>query len=174
VTHWMRDRSLPVRVLLYAAAAIVAFALAAGVGAMATLTLQGDVARVLEGEEPRPTDEQDAGRTQQRDGVAEDSAVGRDEVADEQGIDASRREDAEYVGTVGAIQTRAVETFLKSHEKLSQYDALTAADVEAMKANETALQDMADRAASLAPPGSTKITTRCSALPSTSCVRPAI
>lgn len=150
--HWMRERSLPVRVLVYAAVAIVAFALAAGVGAMGALTLRGDVARLLEGKEPRPAGEQDTGRTQQRDGVAEDSAVGLDEAADEQGIVASRRDDAEYVRTVGAIQTRAVETFLKSHEKLSQYDALTADDVEQLKANETALQEMADRAASLAPP----------------------
>jgi hypothetical protein len=159
VMHWMRERSLPIRVLVYAAVAILASALAVGMGALGVLILQGDVARLLEREEPRPADEQNTGRTQQRDGVAEDSAVGRnqaasdrDEGANEQGIVASRREDAEYVGTVGAIQTRAVETFLKSHEKLSQYDALTAEDVEELKANETALQDMDDRAASLAPP----------------------
>ena len=179
--HWMRERSLPIRVLVYAAVVILVLALAVGIGALSALTLQGDVARLLEREEPRPADEQNTGRTQQRDGVAEDSAVGRNEAAsdrdegtDEQGIVASRREDAEYVGTAGAIQTRAVETFLKSHEKLSQYDALTAEDVEELKANETALQDMDDRATSLAPPGSTRNTTRCSALPSTSCVRPAI
>ena len=162
------------RVLVYAAVAILTFALAAGMGMMGALTLRGDVARLLEGKEPRPAGEQDTGRTQQRGGVAEDSAVGLDEAADEQGIVASRREAAEYVGTVGAIQTRAVEMFLKSHEKLSQYDALTAADVEELKANETALQDMDARAASLAPPASTRNTTRCSALPSTSCARPAI
>jgi hypothetical protein len=159
VMHWMRERSLPIRVLVYAGGLILALALAAGIGALGALIVQGDVARLLEREEPRPADEQNTGRTQQRGGVAEDSAVGRnqaasdrDEGANEQGIVASRREDAEYVGTVGAIQTRAVETFLKSHEKLLQYDALTAEDVEELKANETALQDMDDRAASLAPP----------------------
>lgn len=68
------------------------------------------------------------------------------------GVVASQRDEAEYVGTVGDIQSGAVETFLESHEKLSRYDALTADDVGEMKANETALRDMADRAADLAPP----------------------
>jgi hypothetical protein len=75
--------------------------------------------------------EQDAGRAQQRDGAADE---------------------AEYVGTVGDIQTGAVETFLNSHDKLLQYDALAADDVDELKANETALQDMADQAGDLAPP----------------------
>ena len=84
-----------------------------------------------ETEESRPTDEQDAGRGQQRDGAADE---------------------AEYVGMVGDIQTGAVETFLNSHDKLLQYDALAADDVDELKANETALQDMADQADDLAPP----------------------
>ena len=84
-----------------------------------------------ETEESRPTDEQDAGRAQQRDGAADE---------------------AEYVGMVGDIQTGAVETFLNSHDKLLQYDALAADDVDELKANETALQDMADQAGDLAPP----------------------
>jgi hypothetical protein len=158
--HWVRRRSLPVRVLVYAGVATLAFALAAGVGAMGALSLRGEVPGLLEGEGPRPADGQDASRTQQGDGVAGDSAVerdeaasDRDEAADEQeGVDAPRREDAEYVGTVGDIQARAVETFLQSHKKLLRYDALAAEDVQEMKANETALQEMADRAVNLDPP----------------------
>ena len=61
-------------------------------------------------------------------------------------------QNAEYIGTVGDIQTGAVETFLNSHDKLLQYDALAADDVDELKANETALQDMADQAGDLAPP----------------------
>ena len=61
-------------------------------------------------------------------------------------------QNAEYIGTVGDIQTGAVETFLNSHDKLLQYDALAADDVDELKANETALQDMADQADDLAPP----------------------
>lgn len=140
---------MPVRVLVYAATATLAFLLAAGVGAIAALTLQtlrGDVG-LLEREAPGPAAERDAGRAQEKDGAAE-----REGAAVEQSVVASQRRQAEYVGTVGDIQTRAVETFIDSHDKLLQYDALAAADVEEMKANETALQDMVDQASSLAPP----------------------
>jgi len=81
-------------------------------------------------------------------GIPSDAA---DTVTD-RGVVASQRDEAEYIGTVGDIQSGAVETFLESHEKLSRYDALTADDVEEMKANETALQEMADQATNLAPP----------------------
>lgn len=74
-----------------------------------------------------------------------------DTVAD-RGVAASQRDEAEYVGTIGDIQTRAVETFRESHEKLLRYDALAADDIGELKANEAALQDMAHRAADLAPP----------------------
>ena len=159
VMHRMRERSLPVRVLVYATTATLVFVLAAGVGAMGALILRGDVAGLLERGEPQPADEQDVGRAQQADDAAEDGAAER-EVADvEQKEDASQlaedaaeREEADYVGTVGDIQTRAVETFMESHDKLLRYDALTADDVDEMKANETALQDMTNQAANLAPP----------------------
>jgi hypothetical protein len=121
--HWVEKQSLPIRVLVYAATASLAFVLAAGLGAMGALTLRVDVSQ-LESLEPRPADEQVA----------------------------SQRDEAEYVGTVGEIQARGVETFLESHNKLLQYDALTADDVKEMKANEAALQGMVDQATNLAPP----------------------
>ena len=169
MTHWVRGLSPPVRVLVYAALAVLAFALAAGMGAMgAALMLRGDVAGLLERQEPRPqpADEQNVDRAQQKDGAAEDGAAERDgaaagqtEVASRQGqaaadrsADASQRDETEYVDAVEDIQTNAVETFLNSHEKLLLYDALAADDVQEMGANETALQGMADRAADLAPP----------------------
>ncbi len=173
MTHWVRGLSPPVRVLVYAALAVLAFALAAGMGAMGALMLRGDVAGLLERQEPRPqpADEQDVDRAQQKDGAAEDgaaeraaaerdeAAAGQTEVASRQGkaaadrsADASQRDETEYVDAVEDIQTNAVETFLNSHEKLLRYDALAADDVQEMGANETALQGMADRAADLAPP----------------------
>ncbi len=83
-------------------------------------------------------------------------AVERTESAFEQAETVESRptdeQNAEYIGTVGDIQTGAVETFLNSHDKLLQYDALAADDVDELKANETALQDMADQAGDLAPP----------------------
>ncbi len=163
MTHWVRGLSPPVRVLVYAALAALAFALAAGMGAMGALMLRGDVAGLLERQEPRPqpADEQNVDRAQQKDGAAERDGVaaGQTEVASRQGqaaadrsADASQRDEAEYVDAVEDIQTNAVETFLNSHEKLLRYDALAADDVQEMGANETALQGMADRAADLAPP----------------------
>ena len=77
---------------------------------------------------------------------------GADDATTDQYVAASRRDGAEYVRTVGDIQSGAIEAFLESHEKLLRYDALAADDVEEMKANETALQEMADQATDLAPP----------------------
>ena len=75
-----------------------------------------------------------------------------EEAAAEQQEAGSQQGEAEYVDAVGDIQTKAVETLLSSHNELLAYDTLTADDVERMKANDTALQGMADRAANLAPP----------------------
>lgn len=95
------------------------------------------------------------------DGVAPEETTARrgvpsaaDDATTDQYVAASRRDGAdEYVDTVGDIQAGAVEAFLESHEKLLRYDALAADDVEEMKANDTALQEMADQATDLAPPG---------------------
>ena len=56
-------------VLVYAVAAILAFAVAAGVGATAALMLQGDLSLPAR-EEPQPADEQ--GNAPQRQGAAND------------------------------------------------------------------------------------------------------
>ena len=83
-------RSLRARVLVHGALTILAFALAASVGAAAgvavdALTLRNDGVGLLEGEEPRTADEQDVGRAQQKDGAAD-----REEAPADQGVDASR------------------------------------------------------------------------------------
>src|SRR4028119_1568627 len=71
MSHWVRTRSPLVRTLVYAALAILAFALAAGVGAMgALLMLRGDVTGLLERQEPRTADEQAVGRARQEGGAA--------------------------------------------------------------------------------------------------------
>ena len=154
MTHWVRTRSPLVRTLVYATLAILAFALAAGVGAMGALMLRGDLTGLLERQGPRSADEQAASRAQQKDGPAErgEAASQQDRAAAGRSADAAQRAEAEYVDAVEDIQTNAVETFRNSHEKLLRYDALAAADVQKMEANETALQGMAERAADLAPP----------------------
>jgi hypothetical protein len=159
--HWVRTRSPLVRTLVYAALAILAFALAAGVGAMVALTLRGDVTGLPERQGPWPADEQQVERAQQKEATGEreeaaddqtEAASKQDQAAADRSADAAQRAEAEYVGAVEDIQAGAVETFLNSHEKLLRYDALSAADVEEMEADEAALQGMADRAAGLDPP----------------------
>jgi hypothetical protein len=159
MTHWVRNRSPLVRTLVYAALAILAFALAAGVGAIGALMLRGDLTGFLERQEPRAADEQDVNRAQQKDGAAEreEAASRQDQAAANRSADAAQRDaaqraEAEYVGAVEDVQTNAVETFRNSHEKLLRYDSLSAADVEEMKANESSLRGMAERAADLDPP----------------------
>ena len=146
--QWFRERSLPAKVLVYAAAATLAFALAAGMGVMGALMLGGDL--TLPGsEEPQPLDEQkNAARPQEKD------AAKQEEVAPqpEQEEVAAQQKEAEYISEVGDIQNDSVETFLASHERLLLYDALTADDVEQMQANEAALRGFADQVDDLDPP----------------------
>src|SRR4028118_371563 len=132
MTHWVRNRSPLVRTLVYAALAILAFALAAGLGAVGALTLRGDLAGSPERQAPQPADRQDSDRAQREDSNAKDGAAEQDEAAAEQKGVASRQEqaaadrsagavqraEAEYVDAVEEIQTGAVETFLENHEKL--------------------------------------------------------
>jgi hypothetical protein len=139
---WLRNRPFSVRILAYAAAATLAFALAAGVGAIAALTL-GDDLGFSEREEPRPLDEQNKA-AQPR---GKDAAAHQEEAAPHQ-------DEAEYVSTVGDIQARAVEASLDSHNKLLRYDALAAEDVEEMQANQSALEGLTDQVDDLGPPQS--------------------
>jgi hypothetical protein len=146
--EWLRERSLPTRVLVYAVAAILAFAVAAGVGATAALMLQGDLSLPTR-EEPQPAGEQ--GNAPQRQGAANDRSQQKG-TGTEQKEDASQLDEAEYASKVGEIQSKSVETFLDSHERLLRYDALTADDVEEMQANQAALQGYTDQADDLDPP----------------------
>jgi hypothetical protein len=162
MVHWLRERSGYARVSIYAAAAVLAFVLAAGLGAMGALALRGDLG-FLEREEPQPAGGQNAGQAQEKDGSAEreeaavdvqreEAASERKEAAAEQEGVTSQGGEAEYIGAIRDIQTRSVRAFLNSHDKLLRYDALTAADVEEMQASETVLEEMNDQTGDLAPP----------------------
>jgi hypothetical protein len=154
--EWLRKRSLPVRILVYASAATLAFALAAGVGATGALIVGGDLG--LPGREaPRPPDEQEnAPRSQEKDAAdkQEEAAPQEKDAADKQEEAAPHQGEAEYVGKVGDIQGNAIETFLDSHDKLLRYDALTADDIEEMQANQAALRGFAEQTDGLDPPQS--------------------
>jgi hypothetical protein len=152
-----RKRSPARRVLVYILAAALAFAVAAGVGTIAALTLGDNLGfseRGGEREEPRrPAEEQ--GNAPQRQGAVADRSQQKDtekEVGGEPKEAAPQQSQAEYVARVGDIQERSVETFLDSHDKLMSYDALTSDDVEEMQANQATLQGFTDQVNDLDPP----------------------
>jgi murein L,D-transpeptidase YcbB/YkuD len=140
---WLRERSLPTRVVVYAVAAFLAFALAAGVGATAALMLQGNLSLPTRGE-PQP-----AGEQGERQGVDRSQKKG---AGAEQKEDASQQAQAEYTNKVGDIQSKSVETFLDSHDKFMSYDAITAEDIEEMHTDQAALKGFADQVNDLDPP----------------------
>src|SRR5215211_5747054 len=135
------------RALVYILAAALAFAVAAGVGAMAALILQGDLS--LPGrEEPRELgDRQDGPRPQHNEvGEQENAPRSQEEEA------AAQQSEAEYLSRLGQIQNSSVETFLDSHDKLVHYDAITSDDVEEMQANQDTLGGLVDQTDQLDPP----------------------
>jgi hypothetical protein len=154
--------------MVYAVAAILVFAVAAGVGAVAALVLVGDTN--LPGQEgPRPSEQQgdaqqareqndtpdgrgDADRAQQEvaDAGQEEAASQQDASQQHEGV--PRLGEAEYIGRVGDMQGNAVEIFMDSHDKLLRYDALTAEDIDEMRANEAALEEMTREVDDFAPP----------------------
>src|SRR5215218_6594255 len=109
-------RLLPGRVLVYILLALVAFAVAAGVGAMAALMVGGELRSTVSEKSP-PDEEQGNAQHSEKRGSAQHS-------------------EADYVSKVGKLQSGAVKAFLDSHDKLVHYDALTAEDVDQMRANQ--------------------------------------
>jgi len=130
---------------MYAVAAILAFVMAASVGAVAALTVSGDLSWPT-GErsgpgEPNPTSER--GKPPQR--QQEEAGAKRDQAA-------TQDNQIQYVSGVGEIQASSVEAFSDSHKKLLRYDTLTSGDIEEMQADQAALQEFADQASDLKAP----------------------
>lgn len=148
MVEWIRTRSSLTRVLLYAVAAFLAFAVAVGVGAMGALLIQGGPILPTR-EEPRPAGEQGDAPEESR---AESTWSQQEETTAGAKDAASRQDESEYVREVGEIQANAVETFSDSHSKLSRYDALTADDVDEMQNSRVALQRFAGQVGNLDPP----------------------
>jgi hypothetical protein len=134
-------------------AAILAFVMAASVGAVAALVVGGDLSwptgersesgqRGPASERGKPPQRQraDADRSQQ-----EESGAKQEQAA-------TQDRQIPYVSGVGEIQANSVEAFSDSHEKLLRYDTLTSGDIEEMQANQAALQEFADRASNLKAP----------------------
>jgi hypothetical protein len=161
--EWLRRRSLPIRVLVYVAAAMLVFAVGAGVGATTVLMMRGDLS-LPASKEPRASGQQGdtpqrqgavADRSQQKEAGEQPSASRPQEqkpAAQPAEKAASQQDEAEYVSKVGDIQSESVETFLDSHQKFMPYDALTADDIEEMQVDQAALKGFADQVDGLDPP----------------------
>jgi hypothetical protein len=161
----LRKRSLLTRVLAYAVAGMLAFALAAGVGAMGALMLRGNL-NLPGREEPQPLDAQkSAAGPQQKDVAEQKGAAEQKDTAEQKNAaeqedaapqperqEAAQQEKAEYINKVGDIQGKAVEISLDSHNKLLRYDVLTNDDLQELRANEAALREFADQVVNLDPP----------------------
>jgi hypothetical protein len=138
---------------VYAAAATLAFGMAASVGAVAALMVSGNLSlpagERARSEEPSPEGEQ--GKSPQRQQANADRSHQANADA-KPGQVAPQDKQTTYVNEVGEIQAKSVEAFLDSHEKLLRYDALTSGDVEKMQANQAALHGFADQANDLRAP----------------------
>jgi hypothetical protein len=142
-------------------ATILAFVLAASVGAAAALVASGNLSQPTgEGTRPGgsgPADER--GETHQRQQADADGQQQEYTDRSQQEKAGARREQAAteheqlpYVSAVGEIQADSVEAFSDGHEKLLRYDTLTSGDIEEMQANQAALRECADRASDLEAP----------------------
>lgn len=147
---WLKQRSFPTRVLLYAAAAILAFAVAAGIGAMMTLMMQGDSSQRQGADADRSQQQKAAG--QQDKTVVQKTTPHPQEDGGQQKETASPQDEAQYLSKIRDIQANSVETVLDSHDSVLRYDSLTAADVEDMQFNQAALQVIKEQVANIDPP----------------------
>ena len=140
------------RLLAFAVATILAFAVAAGIGAVAALVVSGDVSSLtgkstIRGESS-PQGEQ--GKSAQHKQAHAD--VTQQFSGTKQGQATPQVKRTAYVRDVGEIQANSVRAFLDSNKKLARYDALTSGDVEKMQANQVALKGFAGQASALSAP----------------------
>ena len=152
-------RLRPGRVLVYVLVALLAFAVAAGVGAIAALMLGGELGSTA-GEKSPPSEEQgnvqpsekrgDARQGEERASSQQSEKQGNAQQNEKQ--DSAQQSGVDYVSEVGKLQSESVKAFLDSHDRLVHYDALTADDVEQMQANRATLQGLTERVGDLDPP----------------------
>ena len=143
----LRTLSVPLKIAVFAAAAAALLAVAAGMGAMAALTLgpDGDSSQGAKPERIGGANPEQGGRSQEG---AEKGASDAQDTKDE-GSDASSG--AAYLNKVASIQNGSVEASLRSNDKVLRYDGLTADDIGEMKADYVALESYVRRAKDLAP-----------------------
>ena len=135
-----RLQNLPVtlRVVAYIAAAAALLAVAAGVGAIAALTL-GPHGGSPGGAKPERAERANPAQGGGREGAGEGKASGGSSKA-------------AYLSRVADLQNVSVERSLQSNDKLQRYDRLTGDDVAQMKSSYLALKSYGRRAKELDPP----------------------
>ena|SRR5215211_1554904 len=143
-------RLLPGRVLVYILLALVAFAVAAGVGAMAALMVGGELRSTVSEKSPPSEEQGNAQHSEKRGNARQDEEQGNAQHGEKQ--NSAQHSEADYVSKVGKLQSGAVKAFLDSHDKLVHYDALTAEDVDQMRANQATLQGFTGQVGDLDPP----------------------
>jgi hypothetical protein len=124
------------RVLIFAAAAVVLLALAAGVGVIAALMLAPNEGSSGGGS---------PGQSSTQEHANEQENTTREKVPDRPSQNA-------YLDMVADVQYGSVKASLDSNEKLSRYDTLTDDDVEEMEANSLTLRDYNDQLQAFDPP----------------------
>jgi len=136
--------------LVYVLVALLAFAVAAGVGAIAALMLGGELGSTA-GEKSPPSEVQGHAQPGERQGNARQGEEKAGSRRNEK-KNSTQQSGVDYVSEVGKLQSESVKAFLDSHDKLVHYDALTADDVEQMQANRATLQGLTERVGDLDPP----------------------
>ena len=142
-----------IKFLAFAVAAIFAFGMAAGIGAVAALMVSGNVSWPTEGnvtpESSSPAGEQDKPAQPER----TDTGLTQQQYSDAKRGQAKPQErQTTYVDEVGEIQAGSVDVFLDSHEMLLRYDTLTSGDVEKLRADQADLARFAGEAGALSAP----------------------
>jgi hypothetical protein len=139
--------------LAFAVSAILAFGMAAGIGAVAALMVSGNLS-APSGERAGPEGSSPAGElSKPAQPEQTETEVAQQQYADAKGRQAAPQDrQTTYVNEVGEIQTGSVDTFIDSHEMLLRYDTLTSGDVEKLQADQVILKRYADQAGALSAP----------------------
>ena len=141
------------RLLAYAVVAVLVFGLATGVGVVAAFMVSGNVSLPTGGKVRSEASSATGGYKES----AQPEQVGTESTqqqytAPKQGQAVPEDGQIDYADEVGEIQVESVDTFSDSHELLLRYDALTAGDVEKMRADQATLKRLADQAGALRAP----------------------
>jgi hypothetical protein len=143
--QWLRTLPIPLKIVAIAAAVL---AVAAGMGVVVALTL-GASEGPPEAAKPERAGQPDGAKPELTGQYNPEQGGKPENVAEKAPSDGSS--EAAYLEEVADIQNGSVEASLQSNNKLVRYDALTAKDVEELKADYVALENYARRARDLGP-----------------------